>query len=169
MVWQIDPYKCIACGNCATHCVLEDSAVKCMHVHAICGYCRICFGFFDPEPFELTEGAENQICPTGAIERKLGKVETALDKAIEKQEIPGAVVLARMPREDEVLEYVVAFLSAAHAADLRYSVRDGLNVARYAMKVLTRGEAGGPSDAVAVALRLAIGDDEAAPFAELFC
>lgn len=39
------------------------------------------------------------------IERKLGKVERALDKAIEKQEIPGAVVLARMPREDEVLEY----------------------------------------------------------------
>ena len=32
------------------------------------------------------------------IERKLGRVETALDKAIEKQEIPGAVVLARMPR-----------------------------------------------------------------------
>jgi CubicO group peptidase (beta-lactamase class C family) len=39
------------------------------------------------------------------IARKLGKVETALDKAIEKQEIPGAVVLARMPREGEVLEY----------------------------------------------------------------
>ena len=39
------------------------------------------------------------------IERKLGRVETALDKAIEKQEIPGAVVLARMPREDELLEY----------------------------------------------------------------
>jgi len=39
------------------------------------------------------------------IERKLGKVETALDKAIEKQEIPGAVVLARMPREGERLEY----------------------------------------------------------------
>jgi CubicO group peptidase (beta-lactamase class C family) len=39
------------------------------------------------------------------IERKLGRVETALDKAIEKQEIPGAVVLARMPREGELLEY----------------------------------------------------------------
>ncbi|MFP8871383.1 MAG: serine hydrolase domain-containing protein, partial [Myxococcota bacterium] len=39
------------------------------------------------------------------IERKLGKVERALDKAIEKQEIPGAVVLARMPREGELLEY----------------------------------------------------------------
>ena len=55
LLWQIDPYKCIACGNCATHCVLEDSAVKCMHVHAICGYCRICFGFsrLDAMPAEL--------------------------------------------------------------------------------------------------------------------
>jgi len=48
------------------------------------------------------------------IERKLGKVETALDKAIERQEIPGAVVLARMPREGEVLEYAwVRGLAAA--------------------------------------------------------
>ena len=48
------------------------------------------------------------------IERKLGKVETALDKAIEKQEIPGAVVLARMPREGELLEYAwVRGLAAA--------------------------------------------------------
>jgi CubicO group peptidase (beta-lactamase class C family) len=48
------------------------------------------------------------------IERKLGKVERALDRAIEKQEIPGAVVLARMPREDEVLEYAwVRGLAAA--------------------------------------------------------
>lgn len=69
-VWQIDPYKCIACGNCATYCVLEESAVKCTHVHAICGYCKICFGFFDPEPYQINEGAENQMCPTGAIRRK---------------------------------------------------------------------------------------------------
>lgn len=48
------------------------------------------------------------------IERKLGKVETALDKAIEKQEIPGAVVLAQMPREGERLEYAwVRGLAAA--------------------------------------------------------
>jgi UDP-N-acetylmuramate: L-alanyl-gamma-D-glutamyl-meso-diaminopimelate ligase len=32
-------------------------------------------------------------------------VDTALDKAIEKNEVPGAVVLARMPREGELLEH----------------------------------------------------------------
>ena len=40
-----------------------------------------------------------------AIARKLRRVDTALDKAIERSEIPGAVVLARMPREGELLEH----------------------------------------------------------------
>ena len=68
-VWQIDPEKCVACDNCALYCVLEESAVKCVHAYAVCGYCKICFGFFGPEPFDITEAAENQLCPTGAIER----------------------------------------------------------------------------------------------------
>ena len=68
-VWQLDPHKCIACGNCATYCVLEESAVKCVHAFAMCGYCDLCTGFFEPEPRELDTGAENQLCPTGAIKR----------------------------------------------------------------------------------------------------
>ena len=68
-VWQLDPQKCISCGNCATYCVLEDSAVKCVHAYAMCGYCDLCTGFFEPEPRELDTGAENQLCPTGAIKR----------------------------------------------------------------------------------------------------
>ncbi len=69
-VWQIDPDKCIACGNCATYCVLDVSAVKCFHAHAMCGYCELCTGYFEPEPNDLNSGAENQLCPTGAIVRK---------------------------------------------------------------------------------------------------
>ncbi|MCK5270309.1 MAG: hypothetical protein KAJ46_05970 [Sedimentisphaerales bacterium] len=68
-VWQIDPYKCIACGNCATYCVLEESAVKCVHAFAMCGYCELCTGYFEPEPAALNSGAENLLCPTGAIIR----------------------------------------------------------------------------------------------------
>ena len=68
-VWQLDPHKCVACGNCATYCVLEESAVKCVHAYAMCGYCDLCTGFFEPEPRELDTGAENQLCPTGAIKR----------------------------------------------------------------------------------------------------
>jgi len=69
-VWQIDPYVCIQCGKCATHCVLQESAVKAVHVHKLCGHCDLCTAFFEPEPIDLTTGAENQLCPTGAIERR---------------------------------------------------------------------------------------------------
>jgi len=69
LVWQLDPYKCVACGNCATYCVLAESAVKCVHSYPMCGYCELCTGFFDPDPRALHTGAENQLCPTGAIVR----------------------------------------------------------------------------------------------------
>ncbi len=68
-VWQIDPFKCTRCGRCTTDCVLDDSAVKCVHQYAMCGYCRLCFGFFQTDPVGLDEAAENQMCPLGAIKR----------------------------------------------------------------------------------------------------
>lgn len=68
-VWQLDPDKCVQCGNCATNCVLNPSAVKCVHAYDICGYCDLCGGYFDPDAPELDTGAENQLCPVGAIRR----------------------------------------------------------------------------------------------------
>ena len=38
--------------------------------------------------------------------------------------------------EDSILEYVADFLQRAHRADERYSVRDGINIARYAAKLV---------------------------------
>ena len=69
-VWQIDPRKCIQCGKCETACVLQQSAVKCVHGMEMCGYCKLCFGYFKPDASRLDEAAENQVCPTGAIVRK---------------------------------------------------------------------------------------------------
>jgi electron transport complex protein RnfB len=70
-VWQIDPHKCIQCGNCATSCVLQPSAVKCAHaIQDLCGYCEPCFGYYDKDAPDQSEGAENQLCPVGAITRK---------------------------------------------------------------------------------------------------
>ena len=68
-VWQIDPWKCTQCGLCATECVLDQSAVKCVHSFDMCGYCRLCTGYFEPQPNGLNTAAENQLCPTGAIFR----------------------------------------------------------------------------------------------------
>jgi MoxR-like ATPase len=52
------------------------------------------------------------------------------------------ILKANLPfAEDEILEYVVDFLQGAHDMDERYSVRDGINIARYALKRLVeRGE-----------------------------
>jgi MoxR-like ATPase len=46
--------------------------------------------------------------------------------------------------EDEIREYVTRFLQRAHAEDERYTSRDGVNVARYALKLLSQD--GGSSD-----------------------
>jgi len=84
-VWQIDPAKCTSCGTCATACVLEESAVKGRHAYGICGYCTICFGFFDPQPHAINEGAENQMCPMGAIKRSYVEdpyYEYAIDESL---------------------------------------------------------------------------------------
>ena len=70
LVWQLDPEVCIQCGNCATYCVLNPSAVKCVQYYPMCGYCDLCTGYFEPETVSLDTGAENQLCPTGAIKRR---------------------------------------------------------------------------------------------------
>lgn len=68
-VWQIDPDVCVACGNCATYCVLDESAVKAVQCFDLCAMCDSCPGYFDLSHQERTTAAENQLCPTGAVLR----------------------------------------------------------------------------------------------------
>ena len=68
-VWQIDPYVCVQCEKCVENCVLSQSAVKCVHAYAMCGYCDLCSGFLRPDHKTRDTGAESQLCPTGAIKR----------------------------------------------------------------------------------------------------
>ena len=69
LVWQIDPFKCTQCGRCATNCVLDVSAVKCVHAYALCGYCDLCGAYLKSDSKERTTAAENQLCPTSALKR----------------------------------------------------------------------------------------------------
>lgn len=69
MVWQLDPSKCVQCEKCATNCVLDESAVKCVHSYSMCGYCDLCSGYLQPSAKSRDTGAESQLCPTGAIKR----------------------------------------------------------------------------------------------------
>jgi MoxR-like ATPase len=47
------------------------------------------------------------------------------------------ILSANLPyADDQILDYVVGFLQIAHEAQERYTVRDGINIARYALKRL---------------------------------
>lgn len=68
-VWQLDPAKCVQCGRCETACVLTPSAVKAVHAYALCGYCKLCGGYHQPQAQRIDTAAENQLCPAGALIR----------------------------------------------------------------------------------------------------
>ena len=84
LVWQINPFKCIQCGNCRVNCILKESAVKAVHDFTMCGYCDLCTGFFHPEPNDLNTGAENQLCPSGALVRKYTQEDPYFEYTIDE-------------------------------------------------------------------------------------
>lgn len=79
----------------------------------------------DASTFELPEYIHSRLQPQIVIDFP----ERDEELLILKSNLPFA--------EDAILNYVVDFLQAAHAADERYTVRDGINIARYALKRLT--------------------------------
>ncbi len=76
------------------------------------------------------------------------------------------ILRSNLPFADEtVLKYVVDFLQRAHQAQERYTVRDGINVARYALKLLEldkTGESrltGDSNEALSKAIQAILGED----------
>ena len=57
-----------------------------------------------------------------------------------------------------ILRYVVEFLQRAHAADELYSVRDGINIARYALKMM-HAEEKEPADLLPLAVERILGEE----------
>jgi len=60
--------------------------------------------------------------------------------------------------DDEILEYVVTFLQRAHESDEIYTVRDGINIARYAAKLI-KSEGLSVVDALQEAVSMTLGTD----------
>ena len=56
-----------------------------------------------------------------------------------------------------MLDYVADFLARAHAADERFTARDGINVARYSLKLLKSGR--DEKTALTQAVRMILGED----------
>jgi len=62
--------------------------------------------------------------------------------------------------DDKILEYVTEFLQKAHLADERYTVRDGINAARYAMKLRSFSrDHDDERTALAMAIEKTLGDE----------
>src|SRR3974377_1050267 len=77
----------------------------------------------DASTFELPEYIHSRLQPQIFI----AFPESDEENHILKENLPFA--------EERILSYVVDFLQMAHAADERYPVRDGINIARYAIKL----------------------------------
>jgi MoxR-like ATPase len=77
----------------------------------------------DASTFELPEYIHSRLQPQIYIDFP----EREEELQILRENLPFA--------EERILEYVTEFLQHAHAADERYSVRDGINVGRFAIKL----------------------------------
>ena len=78
----------------------------------------------DASTYELPEYIHSRLQP----QIHLDFPEHEEEKRILKENLPFS--------DDRILEYVTRFLQVAHAADEPFTVRDGVNVARYALKLL---------------------------------
>lgn len=102
----------------------------------------------DASTFDLPEYIHSRLQPQILVDFP----ERHEEFAILKENLPFA--------DDQILNYVTDFLQQAHAADERYTVRDGINVARYALKLQHSGE-GAPSrgEALRVSLEEVLGEE----------
>jgi MoxR-like ATPase len=94
----------------------------------------------DASTYELPDYIHSRLQP----QIQLDFPEHEEEKAILAENLPFA--------NDAILEYVTDFLQAAHEADESYTARDGINIARYALKRLV----GAPPDSQQSALKDAV-------------
>jgi MoxR-like ATPase len=78
----------------------------------------------DASTFELPEYIHSRLQPQILIDFP----ERDEERQILKENLPFA--------EDQILDYVTEFLQSAHEADERYTVRDGINIARFGIKLM---------------------------------
>ncbi len=109
-----------------------ESVVAGIKIHAHPDF-RLCTTMNDDaSTFELPEYIHSRLQPQITIDFP----EREEEFRILQKNLPFAA--------EDILEYVVDFLQASHQAEERYSVRDGINIARYALKRLA-GQGEDPS------------------------
>jgi MoxR-like ATPase len=100
----------------------------------------------DSSTFDLPEYIHSRLQPQILIDFP----EREEELAILRENLPFST--------DEILQYVTDFLQQAHASDENYTVRDGVNVARYALKL--KRESGQPDRLLLqAAIRSVLGEE----------
>jgi len=99
----------------------------------------------DASTFDLPEYIHSRLQPQIFIDFP----EAEEERDILRQNLPWA--------EEKILDYVVGFLQAAHQAGERYTVRDGINVGRFALKLLSSDETSQEHQALIKAVELILG------------
>ena len=100
----------------------------------------------DSSTFDLPEYIHSRLQPQILIDFP----EREEELAILRENVPFS--------PDEVLQYVTDFLQQAHAADESYTVRDGVNIARFVLK-LSKESGQGPRALFASALQGVLGEE----------
>jgi hypothetical protein len=101
----------------------------------------------DASTFDLPEYIHSRLMPMIVIDFP----EPDEELAILKQNLPFS--------NDEILKYVVSFLQLAHAGDEPFTVRDGINLARYAIKRATQAKMAVSRAHLAEAVTRTLGDE----------
>lgn len=101
----------------------------------------------DASTFDLPEYIHSRLQPQILIDFP----EREEELAILRENVPFS--------PDEVLQYVTDFLQQSHAADENYTVRDGVNIARYTLKL--KNETGYPTRSLLEAAVAAVLGEEA--------
>lgn len=101
----------------------------------------------DASTFDLPEYIHSRLMPMIVIDFP----EADEELAILQQNLPFS--------EDQVLRYVVAFLQTAHSNDEPFTVRDGVNIARYAIKRAKQAKSAVGRSYLVEAIRRTLGEE----------
>ena len=128
-----------------------ESLVAGVKIHAHPDFRLVATMNDDASTFEIPEYIHSRLQPQIFIDFP----EAEEERLILSQNLPFA--------DQELVNYVVLFLQLAHGRNERYTVRDGINIARYALKLTEadkqRGLSAGIPAYVALAARMILGED----------
>lgn len=103
----------------------------------------------DASTFEIPEYIHSRLQP----QIYLDFPEAEEERRILKENLPFV--------DEHIMEYVIAFLQKAHRANESYTIRDGINIARYAAKRIKSlgNRAGDPENLLREAVLMTLGDE----------